>query len=64
VLMVLDGPGISMTAQGRAMQDAARGERVPVMNLLSRSVVEAEAIGPGRVRVLPGAVPLRVAGRG
>jgi hypothetical protein len=25
--------------------------------------VEAEAIGPGRVRVLPGAVPLRVAGR-
>jgi flagella basal body P-ring formation protein FlgA len=64
VLMVLDGPGLSMTAQGRALQDAARGERVPVMNLLSRSVIEAEAIGPGRVRVLPGAVPLRVAGRG
>jgi len=63
VLMVLDGPGLSMTAQGRALQDAARGERVPVMNLLSRSVIEAEAIGPGRVRVLPGAVPLRVAGR-
>lgn len=64
VLMVLDGPGLSLTAQGRALEDAARGERVPVMNLLSRSVVEAEAIGPGRVRVLPGAVPLRVAGRG
>lgn len=63
VLMVLDGPGVSMTAQGRALQDAARGERVPVMNLLSRSVIEAEAIGPSRVRVLPGAVPLRVAGR-
>ena len=63
VLMVLDAPGLSLTAQGRAMESAGLGERVPVMNLLSRSVVEAEAIGPGRVRVLPGAVPLRVAGR-
>ena len=63
VLMVLEAPGLSLTAQGRAMESAGLGERVPVMNLLSRSVVEAEAIGPGRVRVLPGAVPLRVAGR-
>lgn len=63
VLMVLDAPGLSLTAQGRAMAAAALGEVVPVMNLLSRAVVEAEAIGPGRVRVLPGAVPVR-AGRG
>ena len=63
VLMVLDGPGLAMTAQGRALDAAARGERVPVMNLVSRSVVEAEAIGPGRVRVLPGAVPVQVARR-
>lgn len=63
VLMVLEGPGIAMTAQGRAMDSAARGERIAVMNLLSRSVVEAEAIGPGRVRVTPGAVPLQSARR-
>ena len=58
VLMLIDGPGISMTAQGRAMAPAARGETVPVMNLASRTVVEAEAIGPGRVRVSFGSVPV------
>ncbi len=63
VLMVLEGPGIALSAQGRAMEAAARGERVPVMNLASRSIVEAEAIGPGRVRVLAGAVPIHVARR-
>ena len=58
VLMLIDGPGLSMTAQGRAMAAAARGEVVPVMNLASRSVVEAEAIGPGRVRVAFGSTPV------
>ena len=63
VLMVLEAPGLALTAQGRAMEAAALGERVQVMNLASRSVVEAEAIGPGRVRVLSGAVPVVVARR-
>lgn len=63
VLMVLDGPGLAMTAQGRAMSAAAQGERVPVMNLVSRSIVEAEAIGPGRVRVVTGSVPLQLGRR-
>jgi len=63
VVMLLDGPGLSMTAQGRAMETAALGERIPVMNLVSRSVVEAEAIGPGRVRVTTGSVPIQTAGR-
>lgn len=63
VLMLLDAPGLTLTAQGRALEAAAMGERLTVMNLASRSVVEAQAIGPGRVRVLPGAVPLIVARR-
>ncbi|MCR0980685.1 flagellar basal body P-ring formation chaperone FlgA [Roseomonas populi] len=58
VTMLVEGPGVSMSAQGRAMAAAARGEVVPVMNLSSRSVVEAEAIGPGRVRVAFGSVPV------
>lgn len=64
VVMVLEAPGLALTARGRALEDAGMGETVRVMNLLSRSVVEAEAIGPGRVRVTPGAVPVLVAGRG
>lgn len=61
VTMVLEAPGIALTAQGRALEAASRGAMVPVMNLASRAVVEAEVIGPGRVRVAMGAVP--VAGR-
>ncbi len=51
VVMVFEMPGITLTAQGRAMEAAPRGAGVPVMNLESRTVVEAEVIGPGRVRV-------------
>lgn len=63
VVMELSAPGLALTAQGRALDNAALGEAVPVMNLLSRSVVEAVAIGHGRVRVTPGAVPVIQAGR-
>ncbi len=63
VLMMLDAPGLTLTAQGRALEAAAIGEVVQVMNLASRQVVEAEAIGPGRVRVRHGAAPLQIAGR-
>jgi len=61
VLMVLEGQGLSLTAQGRALEPAPRGGRLSVMNLASRHVVAAEAIGPGRVRVTLGAPPIRMA---
>jgi flagella basal body P-ring formation protein FlgA len=64
VIMFVEGPGLSLTAQGRALQAATRGSRLNVMNLASRKVVEAEAIGPGRVRVLLGSAPIRTAERG
>jgi flagella basal body P-ring formation protein FlgA len=51
VTMVFETPGMMLTAQGRAMDGAVRGASVPVMNLASRVVVEAQVIGPGRVRV-------------
>ena len=63
VMMMVEGPGLSLTTQGRAMESAARGGRLSVMNLSSRTVVEAEAIGPGRVRVRLGASPLRTVDR-
>ena len=49
--MLYEAPGMTLTAQGRAMEAAARGTPVPVMNLMSRVVVQAEVIAPGRVRV-------------
>jgi flagellar basal body P-ring formation protein FlgA len=58
VTLQLESPGISLTAQGRALESAARGGMVPVMNLASRNIVEGVAIAPGRVRVAMGTVPM------
>ena len=60
VLMLLDSPGITLTAQGQAMDAGAIGERIRVLNPGSRAVVEAEVIGPDRVRVAPTSMPLTV----
>jgi len=58
VQMLLDSPGIVLTAQGQAMDGGAVGERIRVMNPVSRAVIEAEVIGADRVRVAPGALPV------
>lgn len=72
VQMELDAPGISLSAQGIAMDNGATGERVRVLNVQSRAIVDGEVSGSARVRVsgtvplqlAPGApVPVRVAGR-
>ena len=38
VLIVLDGPGSALTAQGQAMDSGAIGERIHVLNLLHASL--------------------------
>ncbi len=57
VLMVLDSPGLALTAQGQALEPGAIGERIRVLNPMSRAVVEAEVVGVDRVRVAPGGMP-------
>jgi flagella basal body P-ring formation protein FlgA len=60
VLMVLDSPGISLTAEGKAMEPGAVGDRIRVVNPVSHVVIEAEVTGPDRVRVEPsGMAPIR-----
>lgn len=63
VLMLLDSPGIVLTAQGQAMEGGAVGERIHVMNPVSRALIEAEVIGADRVRVSPGAPSVLGGGR-
>lgn len=63
VQMLLDSPGIELVAQGRAMEAGAVGERIRVLNPVSHAVIEAEVIGPDRVRVAPGVQSLLAAGR-
>ena len=63
VLMVLDSPGIALPAQGQATEAGAIGERIRVLNPVSRAVVEAEVIGLDRVRVAPDALPVKMSVR-
>ena len=63
VRMQLDSGGLSLIAQGVAMEAGAAGERIRVRNPVSRAILEAEVLGPGEVRVLPGSVPIPAGGR-
>ena len=58
VLMLGDRPGLTLTAEGRALDSGSLGEHVKVMNPLSRAVVDAVVIAEGQVRVDPDAPPL------
>jgi flagella basal body P-ring formation protein FlgA len=58
VVMAIEVPGLTVTAQGRALEHGAHGDMVQVLNIASRAVVEATVIGPGRVRVTPGSMPV------
>ncbi len=62
VSMEIAAPGIAVTAIGVALADAGTGETVDVLNPVSRAVVEASVLGPGRVAVAQGSIPLRQAG--
>jgi len=57
VLVQLDSPGIALTAKGVALESGGLGATVRVLNPASRAVLDAEVIGPGRVRVAPGSLP-------
>lgn len=51
VTLMLDDPDISLTTQGRALTDGAKGEPVKVLNISSSRVVEGFAAGPELVTV-------------
>ncbi|MDX1486396.1 MAG: flagellar basal body P-ring formation chaperone FlgA, partial [Alphaproteobacteria bacterium] len=51
VTMVLSTPKMVLTSKGRALEHGARGETIKVMNLKSKTVIEAEITGPNSVRI-------------
>ena len=58
VMIALTINDMALDEQGRALDTGAAGQRVRVLNPVSRAVMEATVVGPGRVRVAPGSVPL------
>ena len=56
--MQLSTGGLSLSAQGQALESGALGERIQVLNPASRAVLEVEIVGPDRVRVTAGSAPV------
>ncbi|MGY9002469.1 MAG: flagellar basal body P-ring formation chaperone FlgA [Rhodospirillales bacterium] len=44
-------PGMSLSAQGKALEDGAKGDTVRVHNIRSKNIVEGVVTGDGKVRV-------------
>ncbi|MBC7800383.1 MAG: flagellar basal body P-ring formation protein FlgA, partial [Gemmatimonadaceae bacterium] len=58
VVIVVESPGLSMAAQGLALEAGGRDDVIQIMNPLSRAVVEARITGPGRAVISPGSSPV------
>ena len=52
VIISYTSPGISLTAQGRALENGALGQAIRVVNTQTNRTIEANVSGPGRVQVL------------
>jgi len=55
VSVVFRDEGMRLALHGRAMTDAAAGEPVQIMNLASKKILDAVAVGPGEALVGPDA---------
>lgn len=51
VAMMVTAPGMSLSAQGRALDSGAQGDTIRIMNSLSKRTVEGTVKGPGQVIV-------------
>lgn len=51
VTMMLSGPGLLLTATGRALEDGADGATISLLNVQSKRTVQGTVIGPDRVRI-------------
>lgn len=61
VAMELVAPGLMLNGQGLALDSGAQGDRITVLNPTSHAIMEAEIIGPDRVRLAPGSMPVQAA---
>ena len=53
VLIVLEQPGMYLTAQGKALEDGGAGAVIRVANVQSNRAIDAVVLGSGRVAVRP-----------
>ena len=53
VLIVLERPGLYMTAEGKALEDGGRGAAIRVVNTQSNRTIDAVVLASGQVAVRP-----------
>ena len=53
VLIVLERPGLYLTAEGRALEDGGKGTVIRVTNTQSKRTIDATVLGAGQVAVRP-----------
>jgi len=53
VLIVLEKPGLYMTAEGKALEDGGRGAAIRVVNTQSNRTIDAVVLASGQVAVRP-----------
>jgi flagella basal body P-ring formation protein FlgA len=53
VLIVLERPGLYMTAEGKALEDGGRGAAIRVVNIQSNRTIDAVVLASGQVAVRP-----------
>jgi len=58
VMLRLESPGLALATQGQALEDAAPGARIRVLNPGTRSILEATVLDGENARVVPGAMPV------
>ena len=58
VMIVLEAPGMSLTAEGRALDNGGKGELIRVVNIQSNRMIDATVLDMGEVGIAaPGAIP-------
>lgn len=63
VRLRLETGGLTLNGQGVALDSGAAGDRIKVRNISSQAVIEAEVLGAGAVRVIPGSSPISAQAR-
>lgn len=53
VAMVYKTPYMTLSAQGRAIEDGAQGDTIRVINTATQRTVHAQVSGPGQVKIFP-----------
>ncbi|MDB5359977.1 MAG: flagellar basal body P-ring biosynthesis protein FlgA [Rhodospirillales bacterium] len=56
VLIVLERPGLYLTAEGRALEDGGKGAVIRVTNTQSKRTIDAIVLGTGQVAVRPATI--------